>query len=78
VSPNLPYRQGAQRGPSLRPFPQKPQRPDRGTSKCSPSHKTGHWVLGLQAAEPSAADAVVQGTLTICKDSTDLTNAPQG
>lgn len=39
-----------------------------------PSYKTGHWVLGFQAAEPCAADTVVQGTLAICKDSTDLTN----
>lgn len=30
--------------------------------------------MGFQAAEPCAADTVVQGTLAICKDSTDLTN----
>lgn len=29
------------------------------------SHKAGHRVLGLQAAEPRAADAMVQGTLAI-------------
>lgn len=41
---------------------------------CLPSHEAGYWVLGLQATEPRATDTVVQGTLAICKDNTDLTN----
>lgn len=47
-----------------------------GTGGGLPSHKAGHWVLGHQAAEPRAADAVVQWTLAACNDSTDLTNVP--
>lgn len=45
---------------------------------CLPPHKAGHWVFGLQVIDPSAADAMVQGTLTICKDNTGLTNKPCG
>lgn len=50
----------------------------RAPSVCLPSHEAGHWVLGLQVTDPSAADTMVQGTLTICKDSTGLTNKPRG
>lgn len=50
----------------------------KGPEWFLPSHKAGHWVLGLQVFDPSAADPMVQGTLTICNDSTDLTNNPCG
>lgn len=74
------WAKGSRVAPAPRSLPFNPKLPEpvvpphaerRG---CLPSYKTGHWVLGFQAAEPCAADTVVQGTLAICKDSTDLTN----
>lgn len=65
--------------PQTPPFPPGPLGPvapqHTAWQGCSPSYKTGHWVLGFQAAKPCAADTVVQGTLAICKDSTDLNNS---
>ena len=69
--------QGAPRGtktsdPSLSSQNRQGSAVPQGTERkrCLLPQKAGHWVSGLQAVEPCAADAAVQGTLAIRNDNT--------